>query len=212
MRARAVALATLASVSIVGIGWQLGSSAIDASQSLTASSGGTAMAATVTATTDAAARAAATAKGAADAAAAAKAQADTAKTAVSARAAADAAAAATAAANAAAAAQAAATAAAATAAQAAAQSGTFTGAVVQTQYGNMQVSVTIANGAITEVTPLQLTNRGGRSVGISNQAAPILRSEVLTAQSAKVQNVSGATYTSEGYLRSLQSALDTAGF
>lgn len=146
MRARAVALATLASVSIVGIGWQLGSSAIEASQSLTASSGGTAMAA------------------------------------------------------------------AASAAQAAAQSGTFTGAVVPTQYGNMQVSVTIANGAITEVTPLQLTNRGGRSVGISNQAAPILRSEVLTAQSAKVQNVSGATYTSEGYLRSLQSALDTAGF
>ncbi|WP_233197794.1 FMN-binding protein [Cryobacterium sp. Y57] len=207
MRARAVALATLASVSIVGIGWQLGSSAIEASQSLTASSGGTAMAATVTATTDAAARAAAAAKGAADVAAAAKAQADTANTAASAQAAADAAAA-----NAAAAAQAAATAAAATAAQAAAQSGTFTGAVVQTQYGNMQVSVTIANGAITEVLPLQLTNRGGRSVGISNQAAPILRSEVLTAQSAKVQNVSGATYTSEGYLRSLQSALDTAGF
>ncbi|WP_104200405.1 FMN-binding protein [Cryobacterium sp. Y29] len=146
MRARAVALATLASVSIVGIGWQLGSSAIEASQSLTASSGGTAMAAAASAT------------------------------------------------------------------QAAAQSGTFTGAVVPTQYGNMQVSVTIANGAITEVTPLQLTNRGGRSAGISNQAAPILRSEVLTAQSAKVHNVSGATYTSEGYLRSLQSALDTAGF
>ena len=151
MRARAIALATLASVSIVGIGWQLGSQAIDASQSRTASSGGTAMAATVTATTDAAA-------------------------------------------------------------QAAAQAGTFTGAVVQTQVGNMQVSVTVANGAITEVTPLQLTNRGGRSVDISNQAAPILRSEVLAAQSAKVQNVSGATYTSEGYLRSLQSALDTAGF
>ncbi|WP_104198410.1 FMN-binding protein [Cryobacterium sp. M15] len=146
MRARAVALATLASVSIVGIGWQLGSSAIEASQSLTASSGGTAWAA------------------------------------------------------------------AASAAQAAAQSGTFTGAVVPTQYGNMQVSVTLANGAITEVTPLQLTNRGGRSAGISNQAAPILRSEVLTAQSANVHNVSGATYTSEGYLRSLQSALDTAGF
>ncbi|TFD49273.1 FMN-binding protein [Cryobacterium sp. Hh11] len=153
-------MATLASVSIVGIGWQLGSQAIDASQSLTASTGGTATAATVTATTDAAAQAAA--------------------------------------AN--------------TAASAAAQSGTFTGAVVQTQFGNMQVSVTIANGAITEVTPLQLTNRGGRSVAISNQAAPILRSEVLAAQSANVQSVSGATYTTQGYLRSLQSALDTAGF
>ncbi|WP_233198285.1 FMN-binding protein [Cryobacterium sp. Y50] len=182
MRARAVALATLASVSIVGIGWQLGTQAIDASQSLTASSGGTAIAATVTATTDAAAQAAVTARAAADAAAAAQAAAT------------------------------AATAAAASAAQAAAESGTFTGAVVQTQFGNMQVSVTVANGAIIEVTPLQLTNRGGRSVDISNQAAPILRSEVLAAQSAKVQNISGATYTSEGYLRSLQSALDTAGF
>ncbi|GEP26791.1 MULTISPECIES: FMN-binding protein [Cryobacterium] len=209
MRARAVALATLASVSIVGIGWQLGSQAIDVSQSLTAFTGGTATAATVTATTDAAAQAAATAKAAADAAAAAKAQADAANTAASAQAAADAADASTAAANTAATAQAAATAA---AASAAAQSGTFTGAVVQTQFGNMQVSVTIANGAITEVTPLQLTNRGGRSVAISNQAAPILRSEVLAAQSANVQSVSGATYTTQGYLRSLQSALDTAGF
>ena len=183
MRARAVALATLASVSIVGIGWQLGSQAIDASQSLTASTGGTATAATVTATMDAAAQAAATAKAAADAAAKAKAQAAAANTAATAA-----------------------------AAPAAAQSGTFTGAVVQTQFGNMQVSVTIANGAITAVTPLQLTNRGGRSVAISNQAAPILRSEVLAAQSANVQSVSGATYTTQGYLRSLQSALDTAGF
>ncbi|WP_104083715.1 FMN-binding protein [Cryobacterium sp. Y11] len=145
MRARAVALATLASVSIVGIGWQLGSQAIDASHSLTASK--SVSTTTVTAAADAAA-----------------------------------------------------------------QSGTFTGAVVQTQFGNMQVSVTIANGAITEVTPLQLTNRGGRSVAISNQAAPILRSEVLTAQTSTVQNVSGATYTTQGYLLSLQSALDTAGF
>jgi uncharacterized protein with FMN-binding domain len=74
------------------------------------------------------------------------------------------------------------------------------------------VSVTIANGTITEVTALQLTNDGGRSVAISAQAAPILRSEVLAAQSAKVSNVSGATYTTRGYLTSLQAALDTAGF
>ena len=84
--------------------------------------------------------------------------------------------------------------------------------MIHTQFGDMQVSVTIANGTINEVTPLQLTNRGGRSVAISSQAAPILRSEVLSAQSASVHNVSGATYTSDGYLRSLQSALDTAGF
>ncbi|MDJ0347858.1 FMN-binding protein [Cryobacterium sp. PH29-G1] len=207
MRARAVALAALASVSIVGIGWQLGSQAIDASQNLASSTTGTDAA---TAATAAAAQAAATAKAAADAAAAAQAQADATNTAASAQAAADAAAAATAAANAAAAADAAATAAAASAASS--QSGTFAGSVVSTQFGNMQVSVTIANGMITDVTPLQLTNRGGRSVAISNQAAPILRSEVLAAQSARVQNVSGATYTTGGYLQSLQSALDAAGF
>jgi len=208
VRVRAVALAALASVSIVGIGWQLGTQAIDASQNLASSTTGTDAAAA--AATAAAAQAAATAKAAADAAAAAQAQADAANTAASAQAAADAAAAAAAAANAAAAADAAATAA--TASAASSQSGTFTGSVVPTQFGNMQVSVTIANGTITDVTPLQLTNRGGRSVAISNQAAPILRSEVLAAQSSRVQNVSGATYTTGGYLQSLQSALDAAGF
>jgi uncharacterized protein with FMN-binding domain len=95
---------------------------------------------------------------------------------------------------------------------AAASSGTFDGSVVQTQYGPVQVAVTIANGSVTEVTALQLTNDGGRSVMISNHAAPILRSEVLTAQSALVQNVSGATYTTNGYLTSLQAALDAAQF
>lgn len=202
-----MALAALASVSIVGIGWQLGSQAIDASQNLASSTTGTDAA---TAATAAAAQAAATAKAAADAAAAAQVQADAANTAASAQAAADATAAATAAANAAAAADAAATAA--TASAASSQSGTFPGSVVSTQFGNVQVSVTIANGMITDVTPLQLTNRGGRSVAISNQAAPILRSEVLAAQSARVQNVSGATYTTGGYLQSLQFALDAAGF
>lgn len=200
-------MAALASVSIVGIGWQLGTQAIDASQNLASSSTGTGTAA---AATSAAAQAAATASAASDAAAAAQAQANAANTAASAKAAADAAAAATASANAAAAANAAATAAKASAASS--QSGTFDGAVVQTQFGNMQVSVTIANGTITDVTPLQLTNRGGRSVAISNQAAPILRSEVLAAQSSRVNNVSGATYTTGGYLQSLQSAFDAAGF
>ena len=215
MRARAVGLAALASISIVGIGWQLGTQAIDASQSLASSSTGTdsVAAAQATATKAAATQAAATAKAAAAAAAAAEAQAqaNAANSAASKTTAAHAAAAAQAAAAAAqAAAQAAASAA--TAGAASSQSGTFAGTVIATQYGNMQVSVTIANGAITDVTPLQLTNRGGRSVEISNQAAPILRSEVLTAQSSKVHNVSGATYTTAGYLQSLQSALDAAGF
>jgi uncharacterized protein with FMN-binding domain len=91
-------------------------------------------------------------------------------------------------------------------------SGTFTGTAVQTYYGNVQVSVSIQNGTITNVTALHLTNLNSYSVAVSSNAAPILRSEVLAAQSARVSSVSGATYTSYGYLTSLQSALDRARF
>jgi len=90
--------------------------------------------------------------------------------------------------------------------------GTFTGTAVGTRFGDVQVAVTISGGSITDVTALKLTDRDGRSVQISNRAAPILRNEVLSAQSANVANVSGATYTARGYLSSLQSALDQAGF
>ncbi|MBH0025123.1 FMN-binding protein [Salinibacterium sp. SWN248] len=89
--------------------------------------------------------------------------------------------------------------------------GTFTGSSVSTRFGNVQVAVTIASGSITDVTALQLTDDDGRSVQISNRAAPILRTEVLSSQSAQVSNVSGATYTTDAYLSSLQSALDQAG-
>ncbi|MFJ3959135.1 FMN-binding protein [Arthrobacter sp. NPDC090010] len=88
--------------------------------------------------------------------------------------------------------------------------GTFTGSTVQTQYGNVQVQVVMSKGTITDVVALQLTDRDGRSQQISSMAAPILRQEVLAAQSGSVDTVSGATYTSEGYLQSLQSALDQA--
>lgn len=89
--------------------------------------------------------------------------------------------------------------------------GTYTGSSVRTRFGNVQVAVTIASGSISDVTPLRLTDHDGRSVQISNHAAPILRSEVLSSQSAHVSNVSGATYTTQAYLTSLQSALDQAG-
>jgi len=89
--------------------------------------------------------------------------------------------------------------------------GTFTGDTTQTRYGPVQVQITVANGTITDVTALQLTNSDGRSVQISQQAAPILRQEALQAQSAQIQSVSGATFTSEGYTTSLQSAIDEAG-
>jgi uncharacterized protein with FMN-binding domain len=93
-----------------------------------------------------------------------------------------------------------------------AKDGTFTGSTEQTPFGPMQVAVVISGGKITDVKVLQRTNEGGRSVQISNQADPMLRSEVLQAQSANVSTIGGATYTSEGYLQSLQSALDQAGF
>ena len=95
---------------------------------------------------------------------------------------------------------------------AASTDGTYSGSSVGTRFGDVQVQVTISGGAITEVTPLHLTDHDGRSVMISNQAAPILRDEVLQAQSSSVSLVSGATYTSAAYLQSLQAALDAAGF
>jgi uncharacterized protein with FMN-binding domain len=88
--------------------------------------------------------------------------------------------------------------------------GTYTGKTVTTDYGPVQVQVVVTGGKITDVKALQLTDAEQRSVEISNQAAPILRSEVLKAQSASVATVSGATYTTDGYLSSLQSALDQA--
>lgn len=88
--------------------------------------------------------------------------------------------------------------------------GTYDGDVVQTRFGSVQVQITVKAGTITDVTALKLTDHEGRSVQISNYAAPILRSEVLQAQSADVQTVVGATVTSDAYLTSLQAALDAA--
>jgi uncharacterized protein with FMN-binding domain len=93
---------------------------------------------------------------------------------------------------------------------AAPQSGTVDGAVVGTQYGSVQVRVSFTGKKITNVHALQLTDSSGTSVSISAGAAPTLRHEALAAQSAKIDVVSGATYTSEAYQQSLQSALDAA--
>ncbi|WP_400159656.1 FMN-binding protein [Arthrobacter sp. BPSS-3] len=88
--------------------------------------------------------------------------------------------------------------------------GTFTGDSVQTRFGSVQVQISVSGGKITDVKALQLTDEDRRSVQISNRAAPLLRSEVLQAQSANVQTISGATVTSSAYLTSLQAALDAA--
>ncbi|WP_223982107.1 FMN-binding protein [Arthrobacter sp. NicSoilB8] len=88
--------------------------------------------------------------------------------------------------------------------------GTYAGSVVQTRFGSVQVQITVQAGKITDVTALQLTDAERKSVQISNRAAPLLRAEVLQAQSADVQTISGATVTSDAYLNSLQAALDAA--
>ncbi|WP_020145807.1 FMN-binding protein [Terracoccus sp. 273MFTsu3.1] len=96
------------------------------------------------------------------------------------------------------------------AAPAAPRSGTVDGAVVGTQYGSVQVRVSFTGTKITNVHALQLTDSSRTSVSISAGAAPTLRREALAAQSAQIDVVSGATYTSEAYQQSLQSAIDAA--
>ena len=87
---------------------------------------------------------------------------------------------------------------------------TLTGAVENTQYGPMQVQVTLTGTKITEITVLQHTNEGQLSAQIDSNALPKLTAEALAAQSARIDAVSGASYTSSGYIQSLQSALDMA--
>jgi uncharacterized protein with FMN-binding domain len=81
-----------------------------------------------------------------------------------------------------------------------------------TRYGPVQVQVTIASSRITAVKTLASPSSGDRDREISAFALPILQREAVTAQSATIDTVSGATFTSDGYRRSLQSALDTAHF
>jgi len=77
-------------------------------------------------------------------------------------------------------------------------SGQLTGTAVQTPFGTVQVQVTMQNGQITDVQALQMPSDQRRSQQISQYAAPQLRSEALTAQSAQVDSISGATYTQRG--------------
>ncbi|EFC80987.1 FMN-binding protein [Parafrankia sp. EUN1f] len=86
-----------------------------------------------------------------------------------------------------------------------------TGDSIDTRFGPVQVRVDLRNGQIMDVVALALPDQNGRDRRINAEAVPILRQEVLDAQSAAVDTVSGATYTSVGYLRSVQSALDQAG-
>ena len=89
-------------------------------------------------------------------------------------------------------------------------SGKYDGGAADTRYGPVQVRITLSRGRITDVQALQVPNESGRDVEINSAAIPVLVQETLQAQSAQVDTVSGATYTSEGYMESLQSAIDAA--
>jgi uncharacterized protein with FMN-binding domain len=86
-----------------------------------------------------------------------------------------------------------------------------TGAVAQTRWGPVQVTITVANGKITAVDVPEYPDGNGRDKEINADALPTLIQRTLTAQNANIDMVSGATVTSTGYLQSLQSALDQAG-
>jgi uncharacterized protein with FMN-binding domain len=88
--------------------------------------------------------------------------------------------------------------------------GSYTGATVTNRWGPVQVQITVSGGQITDVVALQTPSSKNKSVEINSQAVPILKAEVLTAQSATIDTVSGATYTSDSYQQSLQSAIDLA--
>ena len=88
---------------------------------------------------------------------------------------------------------------------------TVDGPVVNTRFGAVQVELTLNGTRIVEVAALRLPAGDRRTDQISSYAEPILRSQALQAQSANIDGISGATYTSNGYARSLQAALDSAG-
>jgi len=90
-------------------------------------------------------------------------------------------------------------------------SGSVTGDVAQTRWGPVQVAVSVAGGKVTDVQVVEYPTENPRDQEINSYALPILIKETIADQSADIDMVSGATVTSEGYIQSLQSALDQAG-
>ena len=88
-------------------------------------------------------------------------------------------------------------------------SGTFTGPVVNVNYGNVQVEITVSNGKITDARALQAPS--GRNDRYTNYALPLLKQQTLDAQSTNIQGASGASYTTYGWRKSLQGAMAKAG-
>jgi uncharacterized protein with FMN-binding domain len=96
------------------------------------------------------------------------------------------------------------------AAQASTGATTYTGDEVQTEWGIVQVQITVENGKVTAAEATKVPDGNHRDQEINAYAVPLLNQEVLDAQSAGIDTVSGATVTSDGYIQSLQSALDAA--
>ena len=89
-------------------------------------------------------------------------------------------------------------------------SGTYTGDAVMTRWGVVQVEITVKNGKITKAEAVQYPSDNPRDQEINAYAVPTLNTEAVQAQSASIDAVSGATVTSDGYVQSLQSAIDQA--
>ena len=96
-----------------------------------------------------------------------------------------------------------------TPATSAVKDGTFTGPSVNVNYGNVQVKITVVNGRITDAVAIKAPS--GKNDRYTNMSVPVLKQQTLKAQSANIQGVSGASYTSYGWFTSLQGALAAAG-
>ena len=88
--------------------------------------------------------------------------------------------------------------------------GTYTGDPIQTPHGAVQVEIVVTNQRISDIHIVQCPSDVQHSISICQQATPVLIARSLDAQSANIDSVSGATFTSQGYKQSLQSAIDKA--
>jgi uncharacterized protein with FMN-binding domain len=88
---------------------------------------------------------------------------------------------------------------------------TYTGSAADTRYGPVRVRVTVANGKVTNAEAVVYPTSAALDQQINSYAIPQLNSEATSASSANIDMISGATFTSQGYIASLQSALDQAG-
>lgn len=88
--------------------------------------------------------------------------------------------------------------------------GSHKGTVKKTPYGDVQIEIMVSDGKISNVSILSMPQDDKRSALISDHASPLLKAQTISAQSAAIDGVSGATYTSDAYIGSLQAAIDAA--